>query len=194
MGYAISWLAVKDTASELLLQKLALAPTGEMASYGESLFIGCTLPSGWFILFIHQCEHAFVKPKALALLSSFSDIIACSVEEHVTWSVSELRREGAQVWRIEHNAQESISHISTSGLLPEGYNAIEKKFTEQQRRSGGGKLDVDYLFEVPLVAARSIVGFKHDETDLEDGNFKVFKVDTSSPFADQKKKSWRQLW
>jgi hypothetical protein len=80
MGYAISWLAAKDTGTELLLQNLGLTPTGVMGHYGESLFTGRTLPSGWFILVINQCEHAFVRPKALELLSNHGEVIACSVE------------------------------------------------------------------------------------------------------------------
>jgi hypothetical protein len=79
MGYATSWLAVTDPASELLLQNLGLTPIGEMASYGESLFTGRTLPSGWFILFINQCQHKFVKPKAVASLSTLGDVVACSI-------------------------------------------------------------------------------------------------------------------
>ena len=83
MGFAISWLAVKGKTPEALIQELGLTPTGEMAEYGESLFTGCTLPSGWFLLVINQCEHKLVKPKSLTLLSSNCETIACSIEEHV---------------------------------------------------------------------------------------------------------------
>ncbi len=198
MGYAISWLAIKDTASEALLQNLGLSPSGETTEYGESLFTGRTLPNGWFILVINRCEHKFVKPKALASLSRLGDVIACSIEEHVMWSVAELWRNGTQVWRIEHDAQKSISHISTSGLLPGGYPAIDRRFAEKQKESGGEKSDTDYFFEIPLQMAKSIVGFKHDEAGLEDGGFIVFKVNTSSTFADriadQRTKQWWKLW
>ena len=198
MGYAISWLAVKDTGTELLLQNLGLTPAGGMGRYGESLFTGRTLPSGWFILVINQCEHTFVRPKALESLSDHGEVIACSIEEHVMWSTAELWRNGAQVWRIEHDAQKNISHISTSGLLPDGYSAIERKFAEQQKQSGGKTSGTDYIFEIPLQMARSIVGFKHDEAGPEDESFKVFKGGTSlpltDPIADQRTKPWWKLW
>jgi hypothetical protein len=112
VGYAISWLAVKDVGSEPLLKDLRLKPTGEMAEYGESLFTGRSLPSGWFILVVNQCEHKFVNPEMLESLSSLGDVVACSIEEHVMWCTAELWRNGAQIWQIEHDAQKSICHIS----------------------------------------------------------------------------------
>jgi hypothetical protein len=191
-------LAVKDSASELLLRNLGLTPSGEIAEYGKSLFTGRGLPNGWFILVINQCEHKFVKPKLLTSLSSLGDVIACSIEEHVMWSVAELWRNGAWVWCIEHDAQKSTSHLSTSGLLPDGYAAIEQEFAGQQKHSGGEKSDTNYFFEIPLQMARSIVGFKHDEAGLEDRSFKVFKEGKASPFAgpiaDQRTKPWWKLW
>ncbi|MGA2425724.1 MAG: hypothetical protein ABSG07_17095 [Terriglobales bacterium] len=85
--------------------------------------------------------------------------------------------------------KKSISQISTSGLLPDGYSAIERKFAEQQKESGGEKSDTEYFFEIPLQTARSIVGFKHDEAAPEDGSFKVFKGTTY-----KRTKPWWKPW
>jgi len=198
MGFAISWLAVKGKTPEAVIQELGLTPTGEMAEYGESLFTGRALPSGWFLLVINQCEHKFVKPNSLASLSSNCEAIACSIEEHVMVCTSELWRNGAQVWRIEHDAQQSIDHISTSGLLPDDYPTIEREFAEQQKQAGGKKADTDYFFDIPLQTAKSIVGFKHDEAELEDESFEVFKGNEASPHTDpisnQGKRPWWKLW
>jgi hypothetical protein len=199
MGYAVSWLAVKDAASELLLQNLGLTPTGEMADYGEALFTGRALPTGWFILFINQCEHDFMQPKTLASISAGGDVIACSIEEHVMWSTAEHWQNGAQTWRIEHDAQKSMCHIGASGLLPDGYSLIEQEFTELQKQAGGEDSDTDYFFEIPLQTAKGIVGFKHDEPGgAADATFIVFKSTTSQPdvnsTANQKRKSWWKPW
>lgn len=198
MGYAVSWLAVKNSNSELLLQKLDLAPTGEVTLYGESLFTGCRLSTGWFVLFINQCDHNFVCPETLASLSAVGEAIACSIEEHVMWCIAGLWRDGAQVWCIEHDAQKNISHINASGDLPEGYPAIERKYAELQEQSGGEKSGVDYFFEIPLQTAKGIVGFKHDETAPEDESFQVFEgrksPDAAGAHLDQNSKPWWKLW
>ncbi len=125
MGYSISWIAVKERAPELLLQELRLSPTGAMCDYGREPFTARTLPSGWFILVFNRCEHKFLKSKSLASLSRNCDLVACSAEEHVMVSTSELWRDGQQIWRIEHDAQESIDHLSITGALPDSYLAIQ---------------------------------------------------------------------
>jgi hypothetical protein len=196
MGYAVSWLAVKDAVSEPLLQELGLITTGERVDYGDALFTGRALPTGWFILFINKCEHQFVQPKTLASISNIGDVIACSIEEHVMWSTAELWRNGAQVWRVEHDAQKGTCHISTAGLLPDGYSAIETEFTEKQKQAGGEDSDTDYSFEIPLFTARNIVGFKHDESGPEDAGFMVFKnslPEAAAVATDREKRPWWKL-
>jgi hypothetical protein len=199
MGYAISWLAVKDAAPEAVLQQLGLKATGETAYFGESLFTGCSLPTGWFLLVINQSEHRFVQTNALAALSAHRDVVACSVEEHVMYCTAELWRGGAQVWRIEHDAQNGMSHIGKSGKLPDAYRVIEGRFSKEQSQSGGEKSDTDYIFEIPMQTAKSVVGFKYDELGSDDEDFSVFEAETPSPPASgpasaQGAKPWWKLW
>lgn len=198
MGYAVSWLAVSGKAPQALFRELGIAPTGEMAAYGESMIAGRTLPNGWFLLVIDRCDHKFIMPESLRSISSACEAVACSIEEHVMFCSSELWRNGVQVWRIEHDAQKSIEHISTSGQLPDDYAAIEEESAEQQKQAGGMKADTDYFFEIPLQAARGLVGFKHDEACLDDESFEVFEGDTASPVANQLsagvRKQWWKLW
>lgn len=88
---------------------------------------------------------------------------------------SELWRNEEQIWRIEHNAQQGIDHLNASGSLPESFPTIRTECAEEQEQAGGKEADIDYFFEIPLQTANSIVGFKHDEADLEDESFEVFK-------------------
>lgn len=191
MGYSISWVAVNDKAPELWLQELGLSPTGAMADYGREPFVGRALPSGWFILLFNRCNHEFLDPSSLASLSSNCDLVASSAEEHVMVSTSEFWRNGKQIWRIEHDAQESIDHLNISGSLPDSYAAIQAQCTEEQELAGGKNADTDHFFDIPLQTAKSIVGFKHDDDDgLEDESFEVFKPKASS----LPPKPWWQVW
>lgn len=198
MGFSISWLAVNGKSPEAITQELGLTPTGEMTEYGESLFTGRTLSNGWFLLVINHCKHDFVKSKSLASLSISCEVIACSIEEHVMFCSSELWRNGAQIWRIEHDAQKNIEHISNFGLPPDGYSAIDQEFFEEQKKAGGKKADTDYIFEIPLQVAKNIVGFRHDESNPDDDGFGVFNGPSRSPYVDRKSaqdsKPWWKLW
>lgn len=199
MGYAISWLAVKGKPEEVLIADLGLAPTGEMAEYGDSMFTGRKLPSGWFLLVINKSEYKFVKPNSLATLSQGCEVIASFIEEHVMVCGSELWRDGAQVWRIEHDAQKNIEHIAASGDLPADYRAIEQEHAEEQKQAGGPDADTDYFFEIPLHTAKNIVGFKHDEVDpaIEGESFMVFELEAArfgERIENQGRKPWWKLW
>jgi hypothetical protein len=197
MGYAVSWLAAKEEKSAALLQRLQLEVTVETDKYGESLFSGGALPSGWWVLFINQCEHAFVRPESLASISANGEVVGCSVEEHVMWCTAELWRDGAEIWRVEHDARKGIDHLSSSGLLPEEFAAIETNFTEEQRKAGGMNAGVDYFFEIPLQTAKSIVVFKHDEATPGSADFVVLRSTSRlSPGAtsDPEKKPWWKIW
>ena len=193
----MSWLAVRGKASEALVQELALTPTGEMTDYGEAMFTGRDLPSGWFLLVINECEHKFIEPSSLRSLSGNCEVIACSIEEHVMVCTSEMWRNGEQVWRIEHDAQQGIDHLSASGAVPEIFFATRAECAGQQEQAGGRKADTDYFFEIPLQTANAIVGFKHDESELEDESFELFKEGTfptpAAPGADQGKGPWWKL-
>jgi len=194
MGYAISWIAVKQPQSEALLQHLGLVPTSELSEYAESLFTGRALSSGWFVLVISKCDHDFIKPGTLESISKIGDVIACSIEEHVMYCSAELWRDGTEVWRVEHDAQQGMLNLSESGSLPGGYAAIKDEFIGKQTSSGGEESDTDYIFDIPLRAARSIAGFKHDEPGPEEDGFTVFKLEAHKPSEEQSKKSRWRFW
>lgn len=189
MGFSISWLAVKGKAPEALARELGLIPTGEMVEHGASMFTARSLQGGWFLVVINRCEHKAVGSKSLASLSLNCEAVACSVEEHVMACSSELWRNGEQVWRLEHDAQQSIDHISTAGVLPDIYFAVWKECSEQQNAAGGRNADTDYFFEIPLQTAKELVGFKHDEAELEDDSFEIYQTDRS-----KETRPWWKVW
>ena len=53
--------------------------------------------------------------------------------------------------------------LEVEGTPPEVFPAIRKEMEEMQRAEGGDQAGVDYIFEIPLGVAKSLVGFKHDE-------------------------------
>jgi hypothetical protein len=198
MGYAISWIAAKGDQPERLVQSLGLKPTGDLAEYAEAQFTGCKLQSGWFVVVINEYGHPFMSSQSLASLSTDNDIVACAIEEHVMVCTAEEWRNGRQIWRLEHDAQQSMEHISASGQLPEVYASIEQASAEQQAEAGGKKADVDYFFEIPVETAKNIVGFKHDEAGLSGDRFEILETDpaASQPVASGQRtgKPWWKIW
>ncbi len=108
------------------------------------------------------------------------------------FSSAEYWAAGEQVWRAEHVGENSPVHLKTSGALPTGFEAMSAKFKDAQAAEGGDEAGVDHYFEIPLVAAREIIGFKHDEEipGFEDEAFEILRK--GRPSGDSK--SWWRFW
>ena len=57
----------------------------------------------------------------------------------------------------------------------ECFASIRREMEEAQRAEGGDDANVDYIFEIPLKVAESMVGFKHDQEcpHMTEGQFVV---------------------
>jgi hypothetical protein len=191
MGYAISWLAVRDADAERLIASLGLVATGQTTFFGESLFSGRKIASGWFVLGINECSHAFAMPETLKRFTDFDEVVACSIEAHAMYSTAELWRGGIEEWRLVHEAELDMLHLAASGALPERFSAIRNEYFAKQAAKGGARSDTDYIFEIPLETAKSIVGFKHDEPGVGDESFFVFSTEAAQTEGQPEKSRWK---
>ena len=191
MGYAISWLAVRDADREKLIADLGLVATEETAYFAEPLFSGRTISSGWFVLAINQCSHTFVLPETLKRLTDLEEIVASCIEERAKYSTAELWRRGVEVWRLVHEAELDMLHLAESGALPRGFSAIRNEYFAQQKAKGGARSDTDYIFDVPLEMAKSVVGFRHDKRSPGDDAFIVYKIPAPPAETKPEKPRWK---
>ena len=189
MGYSLSWLAVRNISSESMLDRLALYPTGARAAYATETVSGQALPDGWFLVVARGCDHRIISESALSSVSVDTEVVACSIEEHVMVSSSEGWGSGKRLWRVEHDGQESTRNLTTSGLLPDPFAKVHAQAIEDQDAEDAGAREVDFFFEVPLVLAWEVVGFKHDEntSSLDYDDFEVFK-------SSKAVRQWWQIW
>jgi hypothetical protein len=137
------------------------------------------------------CDHPLLSESSLSALSAESEVIACSVEEHVMFSSAERWTNGQRHWRVEHDAQQSIRHLATSGTLPVVYAEALRKAQEAQDAEDDNEAEVDFFFEVPLQLARDLAGFKHDE-EIPDVKYESFQVYDSA--SDNLRRKWWQVW
>ena len=192
MGLSIAWLGVRGIAYDVVVERLGLMSTGELADYAERDVSARPIPDGWSLVVARGCDHRIIAEQQLSKLAADCEVVACSIEEHVMYSSSELWVRGKRQWRVAHDAQESIDHLSTWGSLPEDFAATRSRFAAQQESEGGKNADVDFYFEIPLVLAQARVGFKHDEVNAFDVDEK-FRV-LADPANRSQDKSWWQFW
>ena len=79
------------------------------------------------------------------------------------WSGGERR------WSIAHDSEHGIGHLDTHGSLPAGAEELRDALFAEQRAAGGDAAGVDYVFDIPLDAAKLVTGFAHTESEPEAG-------------------------
>jgi hypothetical protein len=171
MGYSCSWFAVREQFAAGFLEHLGLEATGEEEEWPESMIATAPLKGGWHVLWYNEYDCPFLRSEALRTLSLKHEILVCQIEEHVMASSAELWSAGVRQWRVSHEGESGPKGLNWDGQLPDGFVAIKAQMEKEQLDAGGDAADVDYIFEIPPLVARSIAGFKHDEgCDFLDGH------------------------
>ncbi len=93
-------------------------------------------------------------------------------------SLSELWSRGRRKWSLSHEGENGPKGLSVAGDVPDTLAAIRKDMEDLQLAHGGDDTNIDYIFEIPLKVAQSLVGFKHDEVrhHLIGGRFNVMSI------------------
>lgn len=166
MGFSISWVALKGLSKTEALSRLGLVDSGEPDEFNESPISIAALPSGWLIVVSNDVEH-FLDDMLLQRLSRDCELLCCAVEEHCMLSIAIQYLNGQEKWAIRHEGDgDDIFHLVKAGILPEFYAQIEDDMMSTQRNEGGRDAGVDYIFEIPLLTAKEVCGYKHDESNF----------------------------
>ena len=195
MGFSIAWIAVQTENNDSIFELLDVSPTTEEDEYFESKFSGSALKNGWFLLVGQGCENRLVQKDVLSELSQFGPTVACSVEEHVMYSSAEYWCSGSKKWSAAHDAQQGMYNLETSGALPNLFESLKIRVSKDQDAEGGEKADVDLIFDIPLLLASELTGFKHDEDceSLAQPNPVVFS-EKGRTTTTTVKRPWWKLW
>ena len=99
----------------------------------------------------------------LADLSANAELLFCDVNETTMSSFATAWENGVERWVVFHDAQQSLTHLVTSGDLPAGYDAIRDS---KQRDQADDDDDVDHIFDVPIDLFAALTGIRYDMTCL----------------------------
>lgn len=169
MGYSIAWILVRGKSKDEILAQLSLADTGEPDEANESPVSGAALPGGAYLVFFNDMAHPATQAPSMAQLSAGCVALGCQVEEHVMASAAFLYKDGAKVWDVVHLAEEGLYHLAVDGTPPPLLATIHAEMKATQDEQGGADAAVDCLFEVPLMLATALCGYRHDEATLLSG-------------------------
>jgi len=195
MGVSLSWLGVETTAAEVYA-RLGVSETGESGDYDDFPMAGLMLANNWYLLTAKGCEHPILSARALSDLSAGISVVACAIEEHVMYQSAAFWRDGNEIWSVRHRGGDyGIMDLVVKGLPPDPFNDLRTRTFALQASEGGADADVDYIADIPLELARSIVGFKHDEVNPGiDDNFRELREGSTGLLARSSPSSAGRRW
>ena len=91
------------------------------------------------------------------------------VSRATAWAGGQLK------WSVAHDAQRGHDHLEAYGELPPSYPLILERMRIKQRDADANNERVDFIFDVPVELALSIVGYRHDR-DVPGLSGEVFDV------------------
>lgn len=163
MGFSISWIGLSGLAKAPSLKLLGLRDTGMEDEANEAPLSCAETGLGWTIIWSNDIAFGDDQTK-WSDLSTAAPVMVCFVEEHVMLSLAMLYENGEVKWSILHQGDGAdVYHLEKSGSPPEIVSDIENEIFAKQKAEGGRNADVDFVFEIPLLTAKAITGFKHDE-------------------------------
>jgi len=158
MGVALSWIAARGLGKADMLGALGLVEVQAdiEPSYVEHWM--ADLPSGWTLF--QAKDFMFPKPERMAAISAAGEAIACSIEEHVMYSVVRGYVRGQAVWSVDHDGgKRGVYHLDVAGSPPPEFAVLRDKLKAKQDEEGGLDARADYMFELPAELSDALCGY-----------------------------------
>ena len=187
MGTSTSWIAVQASSFDEVAQALSLVrvesvPAGNPRDVHYEVF---RFDRIWLLLVTRMRGNGIVAaPEPLATLSRISRVVACDEESHVMYSAAAEWREGRERWAIVHASEEGPEHLEVRGDAPAGWETTRDEMIVKQQAEEG----VDYVYEVPLLMAKRVVGYRMETED--DDRLEPVAVTRRAGAG----RSWWKLW
>jgi len=165
MGWMSSWIGVQGAAKAAVLDGLGLVEVGGEVEPGSGrAAFGCgELPGGWVIVFSEDFEWA--DRERLLEASRLGLAIACQFEDKVEMtSVASVAQDGVELWRVFHK-NDPYGRLDVSGEPPAEFAGIRDQLFREQEEDGGEDSPADYLHDIPLELAKSVCGYRADESE-----------------------------
>ena len=78
-------------------------------------------------------------------------------------SVAAEWQAGKELWYVMHDSEDGMTSLDSTGQTPAALAGLHGAALAEQVSD-----DVDYMFDVPILLAQHVTGYRHDES-FEDG-------------------------
>jgi hypothetical protein len=189
MGFALHWAALKGGSLGSICSFFKLRPTGRREEIPESDIVGVELPTGWCLVLFNRKT---IKDELLQEFSKSGEVISCFVEDHVMFSTAAGWKDQGPIWSVTHDCEKGRFHLDVEGMVPAALKEIQDNLVAKQQETEAGKVEVDYIYDIPAELARELTGYRHDQ-DIPGMSGEVFHVLEPMKEVAGKSSSWNPL-
>jgi hypothetical protein len=135
MGLSIVWVGVRTKAPAEVHARLGIVETGRIRDRPyEFETAGEMQDNGWYILADRRCNNRLVSEKVLKVLSAGTSVVACSVEEHVSYASVAFWHNGAGIWHVQHRGDVDVMNLEVDGTPPGNFDEIRACYIYHQNQ------------------------------------------------------------
>jgi hypothetical protein len=179
VGLSVSWICARGVDRAAAFEALGLVETGEPADIWEAPFSYAERPDGW--LTISTTNADWLLPQKVKALSSGGLAVGCFLEEHVMYSGACAYEHGARLWWLTHEPDEGLTHLDSGGDLPAEFERVKAEALQRQEREEPAPMQVDHVFDVPMLLTAKVCGFRADEYPPEAQFFALREINPPRP-------------
>ena len=189
MGFALHWAALKGGNLDSICSIFKLRPTGQREDFAESDIVGVELPTGWCLVLFHRKT---ISGELLQEFSKSGEVISCFVEDHVMFSTAAGWKDQGPIWSVTHDCEKGRFHLVVEGMVPAALKDIQGNLIAKQKEAEAGKVEVDYIYDIPAELAKELTGYRHDQ-DIPGMTGQIFHVLEPSKQVAEKNSIWNPL-
>lgn len=172
-----TWLAVKGKSADDVCRDLGLRAGMAVTRPRHFALEGAMSNAGWYLIVADGWDHRLIQTPVLTKLSAWCEVLTCTVEERNLSSAATGWQDGRRRWSVTYEGEESPGDVVADGDLPVTFAAIRRDLTAKSQAEDAGDLLLDPLFEIPIEAVRSAVGYRPDEASPAfDGRFVLLEA------------------
>lgn len=157
MGFRVLLITVTGKDTDTIHSEYCVAPTGQYEEIAESPVTGAFLPNGAYLLYVN--DDITPNEKVFARLSKDAVLLACYANETVMDCYVSSWTNGLEQWSVWHDAQQGLTHLETSGDVPDQFTPIRNRLFAEQN----GVTDTDYIFDIPIELFVTLGGVRYNE-------------------------------
>jgi hypothetical protein len=165
MGFRCRWLAVKGRDREAVLRRLKFVAIAEIEEEVYDTGFYAVEVEDWLVVIGDGWDYMNeVKRAHAATLSDEGDVVYLYTDDSAMAFELAMFSGGKALWSITYDGSDGVTAPTMEGAVPWDARVLLARLEKEQTKSGGPKADVDHIYDLAPTFAKTLVGFRHDES------------------------------